>query len=131
MCTILNIISVINSYLIADHLIERKTNHWDTAIRELTAKTLFKLTKRDPKYVTEKILPKLFLNTNSIDINLRHGSVLAIGEAVHSLKLLEKDTDTVYLTNELISLVNELLLKFLQRDQFRGRVYCDKNIRSH
>lgn len=32
--------------LILDHLIELKINHWDTAIRELTAKTIYKLTKR-------------------------------------------------------------------------------------
>lgn len=29
-----------------DHLFEKKIGHWDTAVREITAKTLFKLTKR-------------------------------------------------------------------------------------
>lgn len=34
-----------------DHLIERKVDHWDTAIRELTAKTLHNLTQRVNKSV--------------------------------------------------------------------------------
>lgn len=34
-----------------DHLFEKKIGHWDTAVREITAKALYKLTKR-VRYVT-------------------------------------------------------------------------------
>lgn len=41
-------ISQYNEYTTAliDHLFEKKIGHWDTAVREITAKALFKLTKR-------------------------------------------------------------------------------------
>lgn len=106
-----------------DHLVERKINHWDPAIRELTAKALHKLTRRAPEYVSSVVLDQLFAKTDSIDINTRHGSVLAIGEIILALSKLEKDSPDKalnFLSNQTISNVNELLLKFIQRDLFRG-----------
>lgn len=106
-----------------DHLIDRKVNHWDPAIRELAAKALHKLTRRDPDYVSTVVLDKLFAKTDSIDINTRHGSVLAIGEIILSLRKLEeecKDGGQIWLSNQTICNINELILKFIQRDQFRG-----------
>lgn len=73
--------------------------------------------------MAEKVLTELFFKTSSIDINLRHGSVLAIGEIVHSLKLLENESEQVYLTQDRINLINGLMLKFLNRDQFRGMLF--------
>lgn len=106
-----------------DHLVERKVNHWDPAIRELTAKALHKLTRRAPEYVSSIVLDQLFAKTDSIDINNRHGSVLAIGEIILALSKLEKDNPEKtlnLLSNQTICNVNELLLKFIQRDLFRG-----------
>lgn len=100
-----------------------KISHWDTAIRELTAKTMAQLTVRDPTYMAEHVLPTLFEKTNSIDVNMRHGAVLSIGEIVRSLKTLQdvaKEPGLVFLSRQLTETVNELLMKFLKRDQFRG-----------
>lgn len=101
---------------------KHKVNHWDTVIRELTAKTFNLLTKRDPEYITQNILPNLFEKTNSIDINVRHGVVLAAGEIVLALSELEKaeNKNEHYLSNNIVKLVEELIQKFLDRDQFRG-----------
>ncbi|XP_061386956.1 tubulin-specific chaperone D [Musca vetustissima] len=105
-----------------DHLVDRKVNHWDTAIRELTAKALHKLTRRAPEYMADIVLDKLFAKTDSIDINTRHGSVLAIGEIVLALRQLEDEAEPkqTLLSNQSISNVNEVIGKFLQRDLFRG-----------
>uniref|UniRef100_A0A1B0D4Y0 Tubulin-specific chaperone D n=1 Tax=Phlebotomus papatasi TaxID=29031 RepID=A0A1B0D4Y0_PHLPP len=99
-----------------DHLIEKKVNHWDLSIRELTAKTLHKLTKHDPKYMRDQIVPKLFDLTDSLDVNTRHGSVLALGEIVLALKLIQEDL----VTKEIAEKLNGLIEKFTMREQFRG-----------
>ncbi|XP_075153533.1 tubulin folding cofactor D [Haematobia irritans] len=105
-----------------DHLIERKVNHWDPAIRELTAKALNKLSRRAPEYMSQVVLDQLFVKTDSIDINTRHGSVLALGEIILALRQLEDEREqkTNLLSNQTICNVNELISKFLQRDLFRG-----------
>ncbi|XP_048478977.1 tubulin-specific chaperone D [Plutella xylostella] len=68
-----------------DHLVDLKTEHWDCAIRELSAKALHKLTHKAPEYVATTVLPKLVSKTQSIDLNVRHGAILALGEAIHAL----------------------------------------------
>lgn len=107
-----------------DHLVDRKVNHWDPAIRELTSKTLYKLTAREPEYMAKDILPKLFSKTSSIDINERHGTVLAIGEIIAKLKVLENENkrQTIFISDSLTEKLNGLVLEFQQRDQFRGLV---------
>lgn len=104
-----------------DHLITHKINHWDIAIRELTSKTLFKLTKHNSVYVANQILPSLFEKSNSIDVNLRHGSVLAIGEITLALSQLDGPVDC--LSDDILNLLNGLVLKYLSRDQFKGISY--------
>lgn len=99
---------------------DRKVNHWDPAIRELTSKTLHKLTAREPEYAVNEVLPKLFAKTKSIDINERHGTVLSIGEIVASLKQLEVTNQNVLVNDSLTESLNGLVLAFQQRDQFRG-----------
>lgn len=110
-----------------DHLIEKKVNHWDSAIRELTAKALNRLAKRAPSYFRDNVLDSLFKITDSIDINARHGAVLGIGEVVLALTEVEQaeNSSTIYLTAEMLENVNELILKFIQRDQFRGEYSYD------
>lgn len=105
-----------------DHLVAKKVNHWDTAIRELTAKTLYKLTAREPSYMAKEMLPKIFEQTSSIDVNARHGCVLAIGEIILKLKELETECDSSkqYITNELNERLNNLIATFQKRDQYKG-----------
>lgn len=103
-------------------MVDRKVNHWDPAIRELTSKTLHKLTAREPDYMANEVLPKLFSKTSSIDINERHGTVLAIGEIVAKLSILEnegKDGKT-FINETIIQQLNGLVRAFQDRDQFRG-----------
>lgn len=97
-------------------------NHWDPAIRELTSKTLNRLTGREPNYMANEVLPKLFSKTPSIDINERHGTVLAIGEIVAKLRTLEMESDNrkIYMNEMLTEKLNALVPAFQQRDQFRG-----------
>lgn len=109
-------------YISTDHLVDRKVNHWDIAIRELTSKTLNKLTAREPEYMANDVLPKLFSKTSSIDINERHGTVLAIGEIIAKLRDLEIESNrqNIFINDSLIEQLNGLVLAFQQRDQFRG-----------
>lgn len=100
----------------------RKVNHWDPAIRELTSKTLNRLTEREPLYMANDVLPKLFTKSSSIDINERHGTVLAIGEIVTKLRSLEMESENqeIIINEVLTTNLNELVATFQQRDQFRG-----------
>lgn len=113
---------------LVDHLVAEKVGHWDTAIRELTARSLFRLTKRNGNYMVVAVLPVLFEKTSSIDVNVRHGSVMAIGEICRALKEMESAetssaaTEEKYFTLVLYERINNLLLSFLQRDQFRGKL---------
>ncbi|KAL9650532.1 hypothetical protein ABK040_004751 [Willaertia magna] len=66
-------------------LLETKTTHWDKSIRELTAKTLAKLCERDINFMVDDILPKLIERTLSVDLNTRHGALLALSEIILSL----------------------------------------------
>lgn len=42
-----------------------------------------------PEYVATEMLPKLINKTQSIDLNVRHGAILAIGEAIHALSQIK------------------------------------------
>lgn len=99
-----------------DHLVELKTGHWDLAIRELTAKALNKLTHHNPAYMTNEVLPKLFGKSESIDVNQRHGTVMAIGEVILALTILNKSL----ISSNVFDQLNGLVLKFQSREQFRG-----------
>lgn len=99
-----------------DHLVERKINHWDIAIRELTAQALHTLTKHKPTYVHDYVMPKLINNSKSIDVNCRHGSILAIGEVILALKLI----DPSLISSRVVHQINGLVSEFQKREQFRG-----------
>lgn len=38
-----------------------------------------------PEYVACEVLPKLIKKTESIDLNVRHGAILGIGESIYAL----------------------------------------------
>lgn len=105
-----------------DHLVQRKVGHWDSAIRELTAKALHKLTYRAPEYMAAVVLPQLLAKTETIDVNARHGCVLAMGEITLALRNLERapDSKVVYLSNQRIAELNDLVKTFLDRNFYRG-----------
>uniref|UniRef100_A0A3Q2TAI5 Tubulin-specific chaperone D n=1 Tax=Fundulus heteroclitus TaxID=8078 RepID=A0A3Q2TAI5_FUNHE len=69
-----------------DHLISRKINHWDSAIRELATKALHNLTPQAPDYMATTVIPKDLLTTAvGVDLHGRHGAILACGEITHAL----------------------------------------------
>lgn len=106
-----------------DHLVHFKVDHWDVAIRELAGKALHNLTSKAPEYMASSVLPQLLSRTTSIDLNARHGAVLAIAELLHALSLVGKDRNQSILEIVGESLVQEvcsLVPKFKERGQFRG-----------
>ncbi|XP_066141125.1 tubulin-specific chaperone D [Euwallacea fornicatus] len=102
-----------------DHLVARKVDHWDCSIRELTAKALHNLTSQAPHYLIEKVLPKLFEKTESIDLNCRHGAVIAVGQIVYALSVLG-DSSELRLTDALLGKIKDLIPKFRDNLYFRG-----------
>lgn len=105
-----------------DHLVQRKVSHWDLPIRELTAKALYKFTTRAPEYMAAVVMPQLLAKTETIDVNARHGCVLALGEVTLALRQLEElgDCNTSYLSNQRVAELNELIKSFLERNFYRG-----------
>ena len=101
---------------LVDHLVDLKTGHWDIAIRELTAKAISKLTHHIPQYMASTVLDTLFKKTESIDVNLRHGSILSIGETILALNELGTTSISAKTQDQLNNLVNG----FQTREQFRG-----------
>lgn len=72
--------------------------------------------------MVEKVFPKLFAETTSIDVNRRHGAILAIGEIVARLKQLEDENKQrgKYINDSLLAELNELIASFHANEKFRG-----------
>ncbi|XP_013165027.1 PREDICTED: tubulin-specific chaperone D [Papilio xuthus] len=108
---------------LVDHVVDLKIEHWDYAIRELAAQALNKLTDKIPEYVATEVLPKLVTKTGSIDLNVRHGAILGIGEAILALsrtKLHDGKMADSLISEEIWQSVRELVGKLRVRQQFRG-----------
>ncbi|KAM9750004.1 tubulin-specific chaperone D isoform 2-T2 [Dama dama] len=71
-----------------EHLVTMKINHWDGAIRELSAKALRNLAQRAPQHTARDVFPRLLSMTQSPDLHTRHGAVLACAEVARSLHTL-------------------------------------------
>lgn len=71
-----------------DHLVQLKVIHWDSAIRELTAKALHNLTPLASEYMAKTVLPTLLELTMSLKLVARHGSILAVAYIIHALSLV-------------------------------------------
>ncbi|CAD6212668.1 GSCOCG00011035001-RA-CDS [Cotesia congregata] len=103
-----------------DHLTQRKINHWDTTIREIAAKALYNLTPLNPKYMIKTVLPILSDSLDSIDLNVRHGSVLAIAEIIEALYLhFNQDIASIISITELEK-YKKIIGLFKTRGQFKG-----------
>lgn len=106
-----------------DHLVDLKVEHWDCAIRELAAKALNKLTNKLPEYVATTVLSKLVEKTESVDLNVRHGAILAIGETFYALsqtKLANGKCADTLISAEVCASVRALVGRLWARQQFRG-----------
>ena len=71
-----------------DHLADVKISHWVDGIRELASKALHNLTEKAPDYMIKTVLPKIIPKATCLDLQLRHGAILAVAEITHALRLL-------------------------------------------
>ncbi|XP_046831392.1 tubulin-specific chaperone D [Vespa crabro] len=103
-----------------EHLVTRKVTHWDTAIRELSAKALFNLTPADPQYMIEIVITNLLDMLNSIDLNVRHGAVLSIAEILEALyNHFGKKIETI-IESSAVDEIKSVICTFQKRGQFKG-----------
>lgn len=56
-----------------------------------------------PSYMATVVLDRLIIMTDSINVNARHGAVLAIGEIMHALHLSLKSTIVAEFVGEYIN----------------------------
>merc|ERR1719481_1266444 len=52
------------------HLVDKKVGHWDSTVRELTAKALQNLCSCEPNFMVKEAMPKLLENTVGRDLHL-------------------------------------------------------------
>ncbi|EFN69536.1 Tubulin-specific chaperone D [Camponotus floridanus] len=103
-----------------DHLVAKKVTHWDTAIRELSARSLFNLTAADPHYMVNTVLPTLLDMLNSIDLNVRHGAVLATTEILEALHNHFNDKIENIIGSTAVADIQDIVRTFRSRGQFKG-----------
>ncbi|XP_069785635.1 tubulin-specific chaperone D isoform X2 [Narcine bancroftii] len=106
-----------------DHLIYKKFNHWDCAIRELTAKTLHNLTPYSPEYMANNALSQLLPLATGIDLNTRHGAVLACAEIVYALYKLAVENKrplTDYINENTLESLKNIHRKLYNCQLYRG-----------
>jgi len=72
---------------ILNHLIHDKVAHWDSNVRDLCSKSLARVTPFAPDFMKDRGLSILLDYTTSLDLNTRHGGILATAEVVHALFL--------------------------------------------
>eukprot|EP00111_Clytia_hemisphaerica_P015498 TCONS_00045761-protein len=107
---------------LVDHLSIIKVSHWDSAIRELTSHGLFHLTKTDPTYIEEKVLPRLLEHTLSTDVCAKHGGLLALGEVLHSLHIVhcQEKQEGYKIGHQTIEHIKKLLVDMEKGKELRG-----------
>ena len=112
------------TFALVDHICDVKLAHWDRVIRELAAKALCKLSGRCPEYVRDALRNKVYKNALSIDLNEKHGNVLAFGETLSALSELpacrEDGSFEKWLGPDLVEKANTLIPELKKRNAFRG-----------
>ncbi|XP_069866100.1 tubulin-specific chaperone D-like [Dipodomys merriami] len=106
-----------------DHLVTMKVNHWDRAIRELSAKALHNLVPRAPEYSAAHVFPALLLMTSTSDLHTRHGAILACAEVVYALYKLAAQRDrpvTDYLDEKVVQGLKQIHQQLYDRHLYRG-----------
>ncbi|CAG4914997.1 unnamed protein product [Colias eurytheme] len=105
------------------HLLHLKVDHWDPALRDLAARALARLADKVPDYMATEVLPVLIKKTESIDLNVRHGAILAIGEVIFALseiKLPDGNLASSLVLADVWEAVRALVGRLHARQQFRG-----------
>ncbi|KAL5018126.1 hypothetical protein ScPMuIL_003848 [Solemya velum] len=106
-----------------DHLKDIKISHWDSSVRELTAKALGNLAPMALDYYVETVLPDLLPKTTGIDLYLRHGAILSVSEiiqALSSLAVQQNGKITDYVNQEIMEQLRTIAKKLTDAKLFRG-----------
>ncbi|XP_057630408.1 tubulin-specific chaperone D [Chionomys nivalis] len=106
-----------------DHLVSLKINHWDGAIRELSAKALHNLTPQVPEYMASHVFPSLLLMTLSSDLHTRHGAILSCAEITYALYNLASQNNrpvTDYLDEKAVQSLKQIHQQLYDRHLYRG-----------
>ncbi|KAM9493973.1 tubulin-specific chaperone D isoform 1-T4 [Clarias gariepinus] len=106
-----------------EHLVTRKINHWDGAIRELATKSLHNLTPQAPDYMANTVLPQLLTMVTGSDMHSRHGAILACAEITHALYKVAAQNNrpvTDFLSSESIEGLKAIHQTLSDRKQYRG-----------
>ncbi|XP_064092677.1 tubulin-specific chaperone D-like isoform X2 [Macrobrachium nipponense] len=106
-----------------DHLVERKVNHWDSAIRELAAKALHNLTALAPDYMNKTIARKLLQESTGPVLVARHGAIMALAYITHALALVaEKNGKNIehFMDNDVLEGIRQIVPTLEERKLYRG-----------
>eukprot|EP00112_Aurelia_sp_Birch-Aquarium-sp1_P000058 Seg1001.15 transcript_id=Seg1001.15/GoldUCD/mRNA.D3Y31 product="Tubulin-specific chaperone D" protein_id=Seg1001.15/GoldUCD/D3Y31 len=106
---------------VIDHLASMKISHWDSKIRALASKALFQLTSIAPDYMLNKVLPQVLECTNSIDLNTRHGGILATAEVTHALcQHFKNKNPAKLLESKILDQLKGIVPRLKENQHFRG-----------
>ncbi|XP_052769851.1 tubulin-specific chaperone D-like isoform X2 [Mya arenaria] len=106
-----------------NHLADVKVHHWDSIIRELTAKALHNLTEKLPEHMAKTVLPQLLTHTTGLDLHSRHGTILAVAEITHALSsVAEQKNKTIVdmIDKGIIEDIKGIAAKLQDAKLFRG-----------
>ncbi|CAG5136571.1 unnamed protein product [Candidula unifasciata] len=110
------------THSVIDHLADVKIAHWDSTVRELSAKALHRLTPCDPEYMASTVLPKLLPLSAGSDLFLRHGAILGIAEIIHALYSIAQSKDMPLeklLSSEIIEGIQSISSKLHEEKMFK------------
>ena len=111
------------SRALIEHLVERKVGHWDTSVRELTARALHNLTACEPQFLLCSVLPGLLESAIGRDLHQCHGATLAAGEVVCALSKVATDLGVSfpqYLGEQLVTMIEKLVHQMIEKHKLRG-----------
>ncbi|XP_045621060.2 tubulin-specific chaperone D isoform X2 [Procambarus clarkii] len=106
-----------------DHLVDRKVNHWDSAIRELAAKALHNLTHLAPEYMSKTVAPRLLHQTTSSILVTRHGCILALANITHALSLVASKEGKAWkdiMGQDILDGIAKIVATLEERKLYRG-----------
>ena len=111
------------SRALIEHLLEKKVGHWDTSVRELSARALHNLTSCEPQYLLETVLPSLLDSALGRDLHLSHGSTLAAGAVVWALSQVAASLGvsvSQYLGEAVVTRLEQLVDTMVEKHKLRG-----------
>ena len=108
---------------IIDHLFEDKLFHWDKEIRSLSSVSLRGLTKLDPVYFAETVLPYLVKYSTHENLFVRHGALIGVAEVVLALGDLarEESGGALAIPEDVMTSISNLVFVIEKARLYRGR----------